>query len=765
MYESFFGLARRPFLTTPDPDCFATHESIGNALAGLRLCVEAGQGFGILSAPAGTGKTLLCRKLIVDLRDRFATVFLAHSNFPTRRSLLQAILYELGHPYIRMAEQELRLELKTAVTGLPPEKSGVLLVVDEAHRLNYGLLEEIRTAVNLDRDGRPLFRVVLSGQLALEEKLAGPELEALNQRIACQVTLDPLTRAESADYVAYRLCWAGAAIEDVFEPDALEVICHAADGVPRCLNQLCDHTLMLSYAAGVRPVESSIVREALEDLKQLPLHWNEPPPALAPSDECRPQTTTELEDSQPRCDEQPEAFDSSLTEGGGVIGVGAIEVGQIEVGDDLGDQGGDAHAPSEETATPERTDAAASVAASAALIAADASENEPISPTPAKTVVEIGATSSVELDSATPTDDDRHSAADEPVKAVVEVGGDPAERGEHSGLNQTRVSEAANAAAAGPAFEDNETLAAQTASSTDVESPAASAPSTFDATVQTLPETNEESAAYEEEFVVDRYAMLDAGSAVSRPIDPGQFEAGTAGGTATSAATASRRADSLSQHGIDLTTADFGHSSAVARTPDQLIDAIEPIVSDALEEFPLSHGAGEPTVHATSSRGSSTPGRANFQARSANASTDEEEQGNRSLHDVPGSPTGDALRADERLGDDSPGPAEADNCSARQESQAIVESHVAGDDAYREGSYDVVRPECPDTGLADRARTDYQTCPTEKGSSGDGPTLTPHASPTESDAGSEDRHPSAETPPRGRYAHLFSQLRRRQQRA
>nr|MBC8289106.1 hypothetical protein [Planctomycetota bacterium] len=46
-------------------------------------------------------------------------------------------------------------------------------------------------------------------------------------------------------------------------------------GVPRCLNQLADHSLLLGVAADESPVQEATVREALEDLKQLPLHWND----------------------------------------------------------------------------------------------------------------------------------------------------------------------------------------------------------------------------------------------------------------------------------------------------------------------------------------------------------------------------------------------------------------------------------------------------------------------------------------------------------
>lgn len=280
MYESFFGLCRRPFSATPDPNSFVAVESVRQVLDELRVCVAGGQGIGILTAPPGTGKTLLCERLAAELGIAFQTVLMTNSNFPTKRSLLQSILYELGRPYNRMDEQELRLELATTVRSVRPTKRGVVLVFDEAHLLSERLLEEIRAITNLTEDGEPLVRVVLSGNLSLEETLAGPALEALNQRVRCHVSLPMLTRQESVEYITQRLEWAGGKLEDMLTPEAVDLIAHASDGLPRCLNQLCDHSLLLAYVSERKPVTADIVREALDDLKPLPLHWNEPLPPM-----------------------------------------------------------------------------------------------------------------------------------------------------------------------------------------------------------------------------------------------------------------------------------------------------------------------------------------------------------------------------------------------------------------------------------------------------------------------------------------------------
>lgn len=275
MYESFFGLKRRPFAATPDPQCFLASESIQAALDETVVCIEQGQGIAIVSAPAGTGKTLLCERLRSELGSPFESVLLRHASFLTRRALLQTILCELSHAYRQQDEQELRLELIPAIRALRPQREALVLICDEAHQLSEDLLEELRILSDLAEQGRPLVRLVLVGQLGLEETLASPGLEALNQRIRAHVCLETLDRAGTLDYIDYRLTWAGGRTEEIFSPEALDLVSRAADGVPRCINQLCDHALLLAYVAEQQPVPPAIIREALHDLRQLPLHWNE----------------------------------------------------------------------------------------------------------------------------------------------------------------------------------------------------------------------------------------------------------------------------------------------------------------------------------------------------------------------------------------------------------------------------------------------------------------------------------------------------------
>ena len=276
MYEEFFGLQRRPFSATPDANCFVPLETHQGVLDALAVSCERGQGIGVLTGEAGLGKSLVGLRLAFELQPTFATAFLGHSAYATRRALLQAILFELNRPYDRMGEQELRLELTSALKSLMSERQGFVLIVDEAHRLSAPLLDEVRLLTLLAKEGEPLARVVLIGNRDLEERLADPDLAAFNQRICCQVDLASLTQVESLEYLSANLELAGGEIEDTFTEEALAFLAKAADGVPRCLNHLADHSMLLAFVTERRPVSADVVREALNDLKQLPLQWNDP---------------------------------------------------------------------------------------------------------------------------------------------------------------------------------------------------------------------------------------------------------------------------------------------------------------------------------------------------------------------------------------------------------------------------------------------------------------------------------------------------------
>lgn len=274
MYESFYQLSARPFLAAPLAERYYPAASIEQARVAVVRCVERGTGPAVVMGAAGTGKSMLCHVLAAQLGDRFAVATLASARLCTRRALLQNILYELKLPYRDREEGELRLALVDYLQSDSVADDGMLLLVDEAHTLPLRLLEEIRMITNLVRGGRPRVSVVLAADLVFDERLASPRLESLNQRIAARCYLQSMTRDETTEYVVAQLSAVGADVGTLLTPDSFAAVYRASDGVPRLVNQVCEHALVLA-SIGQRPaIDAQGIEEAWGDLQQLPVPWD-----------------------------------------------------------------------------------------------------------------------------------------------------------------------------------------------------------------------------------------------------------------------------------------------------------------------------------------------------------------------------------------------------------------------------------------------------------------------------------------------------------
>ncbi|MEX2027856.1 MAG: AAA family ATPase, partial [Pirellulaceae bacterium] len=277
MYESHFELSERPFAAAPLVAGYVPTANIEHARQALARCAQRAEGIGLVIGSAGTGKSLLCRMLAEHFSQRqFQVALLTSARLPSRRALLQNILFELELPYRGMDDEELRLSL---IDHLTPRggSQGLVLIVDEAHTLPLKLLEEVRLISNFIQGGEMRVRLVLAGSPAMEERLANPKLESLSQRIAARCYLAPLNREETSDYVRAQLRRVGGQAETIAPESVLRAIHQASDGIPRLINQVCDHALILAALDGQKVLTPRRIEQAWADLQQLPAPWHETP--------------------------------------------------------------------------------------------------------------------------------------------------------------------------------------------------------------------------------------------------------------------------------------------------------------------------------------------------------------------------------------------------------------------------------------------------------------------------------------------------------
>src|SRR3979490_3630023 len=247
MHKEFFGLRANPFNVNPDPRYLFLTRHTEEALACLTYGIQSRKGFVLLTGEVGTGKTTLINKLMEWLRlQQVATAFIFNSRMDVPQ-LLDFMMADFGIPCDTKSQTQLLQRLYNWLLDRYRAGETAVLVIDEAQNLSDEVLEEIRMLTNLETFTEKLLQIVLVGQPELEQKLKRPQLRQLRQRLTLRAKTHPLTLEETKAYVHQRLRIAGSNGQQIFDPDSSVSIHRYATGIPRVINLLCEHCLVIAF--------------------------------------------------------------------------------------------------------------------------------------------------------------------------------------------------------------------------------------------------------------------------------------------------------------------------------------------------------------------------------------------------------------------------------------------------------------------------------------------------------------------------------------
>jgi general secretion pathway protein A len=272
LYLSFFGLGENPFTTTPDLRFLYLGARHREAFARLQYSAEANSleertGIIVLTGDVGTGKTTLLQALRHKLGTDTAISYVLNSTLPCE-AILEYVLEELGIAKAEKSPAQRLIAFNNFLLERERAGQSTVLIIDEAQNLNPSTLLQIGMLANFEGETSKLLQIVLVGQPELEATLDLPALRELRQRIGLRCRLRALSRKEVHEYLHNRLQIAGAPDPALFDEAAINRITRYSGGIPRTINILADHCLLIGYANEKRRIDRRIVDEAISYLEE-----------------------------------------------------------------------------------------------------------------------------------------------------------------------------------------------------------------------------------------------------------------------------------------------------------------------------------------------------------------------------------------------------------------------------------------------------------------------------------------------------------------
>lgn len=268
MYLKYFGLQQDPFLLTPATTLYCKISQYEQALQAIQFALQQRDGFFLVTADIGLGKTLLARRLL-NLLDttEFHTCYIYNPSI-SEEALAKLIAAELG--VVVSPGDNFYHVIHERLLALSEEGKKIVLILDESQAMKNEGLEFIRLLTNLETESQKLLQVVIFAQPELLVRLKKKNMRQLAQRIVYHFQLKPLTLPECGYYLRNRISILGGDGDFIFPRATREKIWSIAKGNPRAINILAKRALLCAYARDGLSVNVKDVEEAKEEIR---LSW------------------------------------------------------------------------------------------------------------------------------------------------------------------------------------------------------------------------------------------------------------------------------------------------------------------------------------------------------------------------------------------------------------------------------------------------------------------------------------------------------------
>jgi general secretion pathway protein A len=250
-YFKILNLTREPFSNSPEPEFFFPSKGHLACLQQLELAIRLRRGLNVVMGDVGTGKTTLCRELILrftereDDRNEVETYLLLDPSCNAPREFLSAVAIAFGLAVeAANSDWQIKESIKNHLffKGVE-EKKTVVLIIDEGQKLPAFCREILREFLNYETNKYKLLQIVIFAQNEFREILK--EHVNFADRVNKYHLFGPLNFRETKAMIRFRLARAGRPADTpLFTVCGLWAIYRATGGYPRRIITLCHQILL-----------------------------------------------------------------------------------------------------------------------------------------------------------------------------------------------------------------------------------------------------------------------------------------------------------------------------------------------------------------------------------------------------------------------------------------------------------------------------------------------------------------------------------------
>ena len=263
-YKHFFGFQKEPFAQDIRVTDLFPLSSLGGVSERIMFAVQLGA-VTVLTGDVGSGKSTSLRYASSQMHPSKYTIVPVIANSGTVMELYRQIGLSLN---VETRSPSLTSVIKTvraALSEIVLRKETPVLIIDEAHLMRLEVFAQLHTLLQSDFDSKPLAPVVLTGHIALMDKLLYHTSRPLASRVVGKSHLEGLKIKEMQAYLTHHLTIAGIK-EQLFSDDAVLAIHQGAGGLLRRANLLARGALMAASMEKSAVVSAEHVRIASTEI-------------------------------------------------------------------------------------------------------------------------------------------------------------------------------------------------------------------------------------------------------------------------------------------------------------------------------------------------------------------------------------------------------------------------------------------------------------------------------------------------------------------